>query len=221
MHWVYYFGRVLVRIVLFPFASWRIRGHENIPDSGPYLIVCNHLQLIDPPLVGASIKHKSVFIAKEELFKHRWSRFWVQNYGAFPVRRGGIDREVIHQAENWIKRGVSVIMFPEGTRSPDGRMHSALPGAALLATRLNIPILPVSVTGSEKLNNLMWCLRHRPAITVNIGQPFHLPPTNGKLSKETRYQLITSIMERIAGLLPPEYQGVYAKEENASNRESK
>lgn len=220
MHWFYYLGRFLIHIVAFPFARWQVKGSENIRDQGPLLIVCNHLHLADPPIVAASIKLKTVFMAKEELFQDRWSRFWVQNFGAFPVRRGGVDREAIRQAENWVKRGVSIIMFPEGTRSKNARMQSALPGSALIASRLGIPVLPVSITGTEKFKNPKWCLRHRPMITVNIGQPFRLPPTDGRLTREVRYQLITSIMERVAGLLPPEYHGVYARGENDRDRES-
>jgi 1-acyl-sn-glycerol-3-phosphate acyltransferase len=217
MHWVYYFGRVLIRILVFPFARWEVKGRENVPAQGPVLIVCNHLHLADPPIVAASIKLKSVFMAKEELFHHGWSRFWVKNFGAFPVKRGGVDREAIRQAENSIRRGLSVIMFPEGTRSPDTRMIPALPGAALIALHMGVPILPVSITGTEKLHNLKWSFLHHPGITVTIGQPFNLPPNDGKLTREQRQQTMNGIMQKIAALLPPEYRGVYATEKIAAN----
>ena len=217
MHWVYYFGRVLIHILLFPVAFLRVRGHENIPGPGPYLIVGNHNHLADPPIVGTAIKYRAVFMAKAELWDNAWSRFWVKNYGAFPVRRGGVDREVIRHAENWIKKGVSVVMFPEGTRSPDGKMQTALPGSVLIATRLGVPILPVGITGSDKLRNLKWAFRHHPTITVNIGKPFNLPHIEGKLTREQRSKLISIIMEHIAELLPEEYHGVYARGENAKD----
>ncbi len=219
MHWVYYFGRVLIRILVLPFASWHIKGRENVPDRGPLLIVGNHLHLADPPIVAASIKLKSVLMAKEELWQNGWSRFWVENFGAFPVRRGGIDREVLRQAERWLKQGISVIMFPEGSRSQTTRMQPALPGAALIASRLGIPILPVGIAGTDKLRNLKWCVLHRPRITVTIGKPFNPPPSDGKLTREQRNRLINDIMRKIAALLPPEYHGVYAGEENAQDRE--
>lgn len=217
MHWVYYFGRVLIHILLFPVARWRKKGRDNVPGPGPYLIISNHLHIADPPIVGASIRQKSVFMAKEELFQRRWSRFWVKNYGAFPVRRGRIDRNAIHQAEEWVGRGVSVVMFPEGTRSPDGKMQPALPGAVLIATRLNIPIVPVGITGSDKLKNLRWAFWHHPTVTVNIGKPFTLPPVEGKLTREKRQELTRMMMEHVADLLPPEYQGVYTRGENAGD----
>jgi 1-acyl-sn-glycerol-3-phosphate acyltransferase len=217
MHWVYYFGRMLIRILLFPVAFLRVKGYENIPGPGPYLIVSNHNHLADPPIVGTAIKQRSVFMAKEELFRDTWSRFWVKNYGAFPVRRGGVDREVIRHAEYWVNKGVSVVMFPEGTRSPDGKMQAALPGSVLIATRLNVPILPVGITGSEKLRRLKWCMLHHPTIKVNIGKPFNLPQKDGKLTREERGRLLMSIMTHIAELLPPEYHGVYARRENADD----
>jgi 1-acyl-sn-glycerol-3-phosphate acyltransferase len=214
MHWVYYFGRFLIHILVFPFAIWEVKGKENLPEHGPVLIVSNHLYLGDPPILAASLRLKAVFMAKEELFRDRWSRFWVQNFGAFPVRRGGIDREAIRQAERWLQEGVSVIMFPEGTRSPYARLTPGLNGAALIASRLGVPILPVGIAGTEKLKKLRlrW---HRPRITITIGQPFQLPPADGRLTKEERRRLTDEIMGYIAALLPPEYRGVYAAEKPA------
>lgn len=215
MHWVYYFGRILIRMLVFPAASWHIKGRENVPESGPLLIVCNHLHLADPPIVAASIRLKSVFMAKEELFRHWWPRFWVSNFGSFPVKRGGVDREALRLAEHWLQQGISLIMFPEGSRSRNAQMQPALPGAALIASRLGIPILPVSISGTDKLKKLGWCLRHRPRITVTIGKPFTPPPADGKLTREQRNRLINDIMIKIAALLPPEYHGVYAGGKNA------
>jgi 1-acyl-sn-glycerol-3-phosphate acyltransferase len=220
MHWVYYFGRVLIRILIFPFASWEVKGQENVPAQGPMVIVCNHLHIADPPIVAASIKLKSVIMAKEELWHHNWSRFWVENFGAFPVRRGGIDREAIRQAEHWLKQGVSLIMFPEGTRSNNAQLQQAFPGAALIALRTSVPILPLSITGTDKLRDLIWCFWHRPRITVTIGQPFNPPSPDGKLMRDQRNQLTNEIMGRIARLLPPEYRGAYAGGESLSNQPS-
>ena len=88
MHWIYYGGRLFTRTVLFLFARWQVRGRENIPVQGPLLIVVNHLNNTDPPIIGASVNRKAIFVAKEELFRSRLSGYIRRNYGAFPRRRG-------------------------------------------------------------------------------------------------------------------------------------
>jgi 1-acyl-sn-glycerol-3-phosphate acyltransferase len=220
MHWVYYAGRFLARVILFLLSSWRVNGQENVPEQGPVLIVCNHLHVVDPPIIAVSVKLKAVIMAKEELFRHWFQKFFVQNFGSFLVRRRGVDREALRQAEHWLKQGVSLIMFPEGKRSSTIQMQPAFPGSALIASRLGVPILPVSIVGTEKLRESGWWLR-RPRITINIGQPFYLPPADSKLTRIELARLTDSIMEHIAELLPPEYRGVYAKGENAKDREGK
>jgi 1-acyl-sn-glycerol-3-phosphate acyltransferase len=220
MHWVYYFGRVVIRVLIFPFASWEVKGRENVPVKGPLVIVCNHIHLTDPPIVAASLPLKCVFLGKEELFRDRWSRFWVGNFGAIPVSRGQVDREAIRRAEGWLQKGVSLIIFPEGSRSPIAQLQPALPGAALFASRSGLDILPVSITGTEKLKDmrlkaLLWCLFHRPRITVTIGRKFKPELPDGKPTKEQRAGLMNTIMSKIAALLPPEYRGVYGGGENA------
>ncbi len=217
MHWVYYFGRFMIHIVALPFASWKVKGKENLPSQGPVLIVSNHLHIADPPVVAASIPLKSVFMAKGDLWDNRWSRYWVENFGAFPVKRSGFDRDAIRLAEEWLGKGVSLIMFPEGGRSKTAQLKEALPGAALIAQRAGVPIVPVAVTGTEKLRNLWWCFLHHPKITVTIGRPFNLPPAQGKTSHEQRQEMIDYIMRRIAALLPPEYRGIYGTENIAEN----
>ena len=217
MHWVYYFGRGLIRVLSFPFGGWKIRGKENVPAPGPFLVVSNHLHLADPPIIAASFPLKCVLMAKADLWESGWSRFWVSNFGAFPVRRDGVDREAIRQTEDWIRKGISVVVFPVGTRSPDGTMQPALPGAVLIATRLNIPIIPVGITGSDKLRCLKRAFFRHPKITVNIGKPFTLPPIEGKITKENRRELIRIMMRHVADLLPPEYRGVYTGGEDAED----
>jgi len=214
MHWVYYFGRGLAYLILFSLSSWRVRGRENVPKGCPMLIVCNHLHVVDPPIVAVSVKTKAVIMAKEELFRNWFSRYFVQNFGTFPARRRGVDREAIRLAQHWLKQGVSLIMFPEGKRSSTIQMQAAFPGSALIASRLGVPVLPVSITGTEKLRESFWWLR-RPRITVNIGQPFYPSSAGSRLTKAELARLTDSMMRHIAELLPPEYQGQYAEGENA------
>ncbi|MDD5127727.1 MAG: lysophospholipid acyltransferase family protein [Dehalococcoidales bacterium] len=213
MHWFYYFGRFLSRLLLDLLTRWRVDGQENVPRRGPLLIVANHLDLADPSLVAVSAGRKTVFMAKEELFRKALSRYFIRGFGAFPVRKGALNRAAFKEAEYWLSRDVALVMFPEGGRSRRRRLMPAYPGSVLIATKLNVPILPIGIAGSEGVGARFWWLR-RPRITVKIGKPFPLPPVYGKLDKEERTKLADDIMEHIAALLPPEYRGHYGQNEH-------
>ena len=212
MHWVYYFGRVLIRIITVPFFWWIVKGKENLPKKGAVLICCNHLHIADPPVVASSIPLKAVFMAKEDLWNNKWTRFWVENFGSFAVRRNTFNRAAFRQAEEWLGKGFSLIMFPEGERSRNLQLKQALPGAALIALRTGVPVIPVAITGTQYIRRLTWSFFHRPKITITIGKLFYPPPCNGKPTKEQRNQFSDEIMYKIAELLPPQYRGIYGKE---------
>ena len=211
MSWFYYVSRLLMRLLLILLTRWRVRGRDNIPGEGPLLIVANHLNLADPPLLGVSLSRRVVFMAKEELFRSRFSGYFVRSFGAFPVHRERMDREALRQAKRVLADGLALVMFPEATRSKNAQLQPAFPGSALIALRSGAPILPVGITGTEKIEGVAWIL-HRPVLTVNIGHPFYLPSVNSRLTKVEMTELTDFIMGRIAELLPPEYRGNYARE---------
>ena len=213
MPWFYYVGRLLVRILLLLLTRWQVKGRKNIPNQGPVLVVVNHLNLADSPLVAVSLGRKAIFMAKEELFRSRFSSYFVGKFGAFPVHRGQLDRKAMREAERVLAEGLALVMFPEAKRSKNAQLQPAFPGSALIALHSGAPVLPIAITGTERIKGAAWLLR-RPQITVNIGQPFHLPPVNGKLSKTELAELTNFIMGHIAELLPVEYRGIYADKES-------
>ena len=207
--WFYYVARVIVRVLFTLLTRWEVKGKENIPHQGPVLVVANHLNLTDPPLLGISLGRKMMFMAKEELFRSRFSAYFVGGFGSFPVHRGKLDRKAMRQAQQVLADGLALVMFPEATRSKSARLQPAFPGSALIAMHSGVPILPVGIIGTEGVKGIGWVLR-RPRITVNIGYPFYLP-SGGKLTKAGLAENTSFIMERIAELLPPQYRGVYGK----------
>lgn len=211
--WFYYVGRVIVRMLLFILTRWQVKGKENVPHQGPLLVVSNHLHAYDPAVVGVSLGREVIFMAKEELFRFRPRGYFLSGLGSFPVHRGRLDRKAIRQSEKVLADGMALAMFPEATRSMNAQLQPALAGSALIASRSGAPILPIGLTGTERLDGIGWVLR-RPRITVNIGQPFYLPPASSKLTKNELAEHTTIIMQRIAELLPPEYRGVYGGREN-------
>ena len=210
MPWFYYVTKAMIRALLFLFTRWRVQGKENILRQGPLLIVANHLNLADPALLGVSIDRKMIFMAKEELFRSRFSSYLLRNLGTFPVRRGIPDRKAFNQAEYWLTQGMALVMFPEGRRSQDARLQSGFPGSARIASRIGVPILPVGISGTERIKGKIWWFR-RPKITVNIGHPFCLPAASSKLTRVELARLANSVMARIAELLPTEYRGNYTE----------
>lgn len=210
MPWFYYVSRLIVRILLLLLTRRQVRGKQNIPSQGPLLIVANHLSLADPPLLNISLGRKAMFMAKGKLFRFRVLGYFMRGLGAFPVHPGRPDRGAFRQAEQVLAQGLALVIFPEGIRSRRAKLQRSFSGPALIALRSGAPILPVGITGTEKLERAPWLLR-RPRVIVNIGHPFHLPPINGKLTRTALDELTNCIMQRVAELLPVEYRGTYAR----------
>jgi len=164
MSWLYYVGHWGVSLFLFLFTRFRVKGRNNVPGQGPVLVTSNHLSLMDPPVVGVSMRRTIIFMAKEELFSSKISGYFIRRFGAFPVHRGRFDREAIRQAEQTLAKNRMLVMFPEGhRRGQEGYTPEGYVGAALIANRTKAPILPVGITGTESIKGWKWFFR-RPRI---------------------------------------------------------
>ncbi len=208
----YYTATLATRALMAFLTHSEVTGRQNVPRSGPLIIVSNHLNNVDPPVLSACVPRRIVFMAKEELYESRGiSGLLARCFGAFPVRRGEVDRQALRQALKVLETGLTLGLFPEGTRSPNSQMQSAQPGTAWIPLESGSPILPVAISGTEGIRTVVDILA-RPTIRICIGRPFRLPefPTGKRsthLPEATRI-----IMESIASLLPPEYRGVYSTE---------
>jgi 1-acyl-sn-glycerol-3-phosphate acyltransferase len=187
------------------------RGLENVPVEGPLVIASNHLNDADPGILCTRIRRPIAFMAKVELFRIPLLAQFLRAYGAFPVRRGEADLSALRLANENLKAGRAVCIFPEGTREgPPELLMEALPGAAIVALRNDVPILPVAITGSGRLSLPGMFLRvdRRARVTLTVGKPFHLERA-ARLNAEAAKEGTRQIMERIAALLPPEHRGYY------------
>ncbi|MGI8552365.1 MAG: lysophospholipid acyltransferase family protein [Dehalococcoidia bacterium] len=200
--------------VVWTFGRWRVSGAERVPASGPLIVVSNHLNNADPPLLGASVPRRIHFMAKHELFAVPVGGFFIQLFGAFPVRRFEADLKALRAAQRLLADGEVIGMFPEGHRSQGAGMIRAHPGTALLALRSGAPVLPVAITGSELIRGPRVLLQ-RPRISVTIGEPFLLK-ADGRLTSERVASASEEIMIHIAAMLPIRYRGVYSEERNDS-----
>lgn len=199
--------------------SWKPEGRENVPSTGPLILVANHVHVLDPILLVFTLPRWITFVAKEELFRSLFLRFWLRWAGSLPLQRDGKVREkqrILEGAKKALDEGSILGMFPEGGRSHDGKLRKGKPGSAVIASKTDVPLLPVGVIGTDKVHGISW-LWKRPRIVVKIGKPFKLPPTNNKISKAQMQSLTTQMMREIAALLPPEYQGAYETPEDSES----
>lgn len=160
----YHFCKGLVCLGMKIAYNLKFMGRENIPKDTTVIFASNHRTNADPPLVASGVKSKSSFMAKEELFKNKIFAWLIRSLGAFPVSRGKGDMGVIDTAVERLENGSNLMIFPEGTRSKDGKVHRGHTGAALIAARTGKLIVPVGIVFGEKL-------KFRCKITVTYGKP--------------------------------------------------
>jgi len=172
----------------------RVTGNEHVPRSGAVLIVANHLSNFDPPMLGwASRPRKSFYMAKSELFANRAISWIISSLGAFPVDRGGMDRNAVRVARDLLARGESVIMFPEGTRSTDGRLRAAFPGAGSMGLDPEVTIVPVAIWGSQ---------HRRGPVRVVFGPPVSSEGVQVGTKGARAAEVTRRMMQAIADLVP-------------------
>jgi 1-acyl-sn-glycerol-3-phosphate acyltransferase len=196
--------------------SWKVEGRDNIPTTGPLILIANHVNLSDPFFLIFSFPRFINFMAKEELFRSPFLRLWLRWAGSVSISRQGKVSEkqkMLRSSRDVLANGLILGMFPEGGRNRDGKLSKGKPGSAVIASKTNVPILPVGIAGTDKIIGISW-LWKRPRIIVNIGKPFKLPPNYNKMSKSQMQSLTSQLMREIATLLPPEYQGIYKKHED-------
>lgn len=189
---LYKFARFVFSIYFFICNKVSVRGYENIPQSEGVILCSNHIHWFDPLLLGVYIKRKIYFMAKAELFKKKFFAIILKGINAFPVKRGTADIYAIKTSLKLVRNGHVLGIFPEGTRSKDGNLLPAEPGAALIAVKSDVPTVPVRITGSY---------RFRGKLIISIGKPIAFSEyKNKKISNEDMNRLSQLIMSEIGRL---------------------
>nr|WP_309100754.1 lysophospholipid acyltransferase family protein [Fredinandcohnia onubensis] len=148
---LYPFARGLVGAIIKPLYRIEVIGKENIPKEGGVLICSNHIDNLDPPVVGVTSPRHIYFMAKEELFNVPVLGAILPKINAFPVKRGMSDREALRTALKVLKEGNVLGIFPEGTRSKDGKLGKGLTGVGFFALRTDCVVVPCAILGPYKL----------------------------------------------------------------------
>ena len=161
---MYYIVKFAVRLFFRIIFNLHYEGRDNIPRGETVIYASNHRSNADPPLLGGGAVGKHAFMAKEELFQKKLFAWLIRTLGAFPVSRGKGDMTVIETAIDRLHNGRSLMIFPEGTRSKDGKVGRGHSGAALIAAKADRMIVPVGIVFGEKL-------KFRTRVTVKFGKP--------------------------------------------------
>ena len=185
------------------------RELQRVPAKGPLLLVCNHVNFLEVPLVLSHLQPRPVTgLAKAETWNSPVMGILFNLWGAIPVRRGEGDVGAIRRVLEALDAGMIVAIAPEGTRSGDGCLRRARPGIGLLAAHSSAPILPVAYYGHEAIWSNVRRLQ-RTDFHIRVG-PLLRVRSNGRWTAERRQALADEVMYQIAALLPAEYRGEYA-----------
>ena len=206
--WFYFGVQNLFKLLVRLLSKEEVVGLENIPAQGPFLVVFNHLSMVDAPVIFVLFPMQIVGMMTDKYRHSPVIAFLGNLLGIIWVKRGEADMTAIKASLGHLRSGGVLAIAPEGTRSREASLLEGKTGAAYLADRACVPIVPLAISGSEQVVRNLRRLRRTP-VRVAIGQPFRLP-SEGRAKGEKLEEYTDLIMNRLAELLPPAYRGSYA-----------
>ena len=210
-HWV--IGPLLTTV----FRPW-VKGLENVPRTGPLIVVCNHLSFVDSVFLPLMIDRQMAFLAKSDYFtgkgiKSWFIRFFMTSAGQLPIDRSGgkASEASLNAGLQVLADGGVLAIYPEGTRSPDGRMYRGRTGVARMILEAHVPVIPAAVIGTEKVMPLGSNIPKVHRVGVVIGEPLDFSRFEGMESDRFVLRSITDeIIYEMNKLSEQEYVDVYA-----------
>jgi len=204
--------RKLIRGFTRPLMSLLFRtqvyGKEHFPSGGPLLVVCNHFHWAEPPLLALSSPWDIEFLGARAAMSHKWVGWFIRLYRAIPVEKMGINVDAIREAVEMLRAGKIVGIFPEG-RTHLNHLSSAWPGAAFIALKARVPVLPVGIAGTFEAPQ-RWRSLQRAPVEIRVGEVFGpLDPPRSVDRKAALEWASREIMRRIASLLPERMRGSF------------
>jgi len=166
--------RSLVCWFTIAFTRMRIEGREHLPAAGAYVIAPMHRSYVDTPITACITSRRVRFMGKQEVWKYRPIGWFVSALGAFPVNRGSADREALNRCIRVLQGGEPLVLFPEGERKDGPVVHPLFDGAAYVAARAGVPIIPVGIGGSAEVMPRHAKMIRPRKVCVVIGEPIHI-----------------------------------------------
>lgn len=216
--WYYAFKYILLGPLLKVVGRPKVEGLENLPDRGPALLASNHLAVLDSFYLPLMVPRRIYFLAKSEYFtgtglKGRFQRWFFTAVGQIPIDRTGADaaENALGAARRQLEAGNLMGMYPEGTRSPDGRLYKGKTGLARVALDTGVPVIPVAMINTEKLNPPGTVFPRPNRITVRIGKPLDFARYEGMQGNRFIERAITDeVMYELMQLSGQQYVDIYA-----------
>jgi 1-acyl-sn-glycerol-3-phosphate acyltransferase len=201
---------ILSWIVMGSRRRLHVQGLDNVPRTGPVILVGNHIATLDPPMVTALLPRLDIHaMAKSEAFRRRFARFMLHSWNTFPIVRHSADRRALGRALQVLREGHVLALFPEGTRSKDAQLSRAFPGAGFIALHSGAPVIPVAIWGSEDVLPKGRYLPNSAHVHVRYGEPITLERRRPDGTRMSNQEAADMLLRAVAALLPEQYRGVY------------
>jgi 1-acyl-sn-glycerol-3-phosphate acyltransferase len=201
-YWVGYHGsRLLARL----FFRFRILNRERVIQTGPVILAMNHQSYLDPPLAGNASNRAIYFLAKKSLLEVPTLRWLLPKLNVIPVDLEGKDRSALKALIRVLRAGEGVLVFPEGSRTPDGNLQPALPGVGFAIAKTRAPVVPMRIFGAFDAWPIRGKLRLWRRITLVVGEPIYFSDAELQDGGRNSYGTISQrIMDAIAAIESPE-----------------
>ncbi len=207
MNPVYFLGWCFFRTVFKLYFRWRVYNPERVPSEGPVILASNHASFLDPPLVGAGVKRGINYLARENLFRFPVMGWVLRNWQVVPVDREGGGARGLKAILDRLLDGGAIILFPEGTRTRDGKLQPARSGIGLTVIKSDAPLVPVRVFGTFEAYGRQMRLPRPRRVAVKYGQPMRFEQLRAEARvcakprlKEIYQQVADEILGAIAKL---------------------
>ncbi|MEJ9079738.1 lysophospholipid acyltransferase family protein [Gordonia malaquae] len=217
--WYFIFKYILMGPGLRLMGRPTIEGHDNIPKSGAALIASNHLAVVDSFYLPLMVRRRIFFLAKSEYFteggfKGKFKKWFFSSSGQIPIDRSGASAAAgaLSAGKRVLDAGGLLCLYPEGTRSPDGRLYKGKTGLARMALETGKPVIPVAMIGTERINPPGTILPRPTRITVRVGEPLDFSRYEGMAGNRFIERAVTDeIMYALMRLTGQQYVDVYAQ----------
>lgn len=199
--------RALVVSICRTYCRMTVTGQENIPTTGSFILAPVHRSYIDTPIASGCTRRRMRFMGKDTMWKHQPLNWMLSTLGAFPVTRGSADREAIVRAIQVLKSGEPLVLFPEGERKSGPTVQPLMDGAAYVACKAGVPIIPVGIGGSERVMGKGAKFIYPRKLAVIIGEPIPVPVAIDGRMPRSAVKEVTAQLHQQLQLLFDQAQG--------------